>query len=456
MNTLHKLKMRGKKHSILPRTLALTLAIATMTPALAADRANAPDLKTMQQQVAQLKQQLQAMEQKVDDAVADAARANHQVEVVKASVDQTKANVSAVNANALNALMAPESSDVKFRFAGGVTADYGISSHGSPGSPNSTFTGGTFLPIFLMTYKDLLAVEAHMEVVNDGAATSTSLEYAQLDLFLNDWATLVTGKFLNPIGQFQEGLHPAWINKLPDRPAGFVESGGGEPLSEVGVQLRGAFPIGSATADYAIYAGNGPQLQPDGLSLAGYSQDNNNNKSFGGRLGLRPIPYLDLGISAMRSKVASNAPDVLSGTPGSQASHNLYDVDFAFTPPYVDIRGEYIHAKLNPIVFDDQSGAPSDLVPSTTWKMWYLQGAYRLAGVSSNAVLGKLELVGRLSQSTISGGVMDWRLLNEKRETLGLNYWWSPSLVSKIAFEHKRFQNNTNDNLLRLQMAYGF
>lgn len=450
------MKKKGKNHSILLKAVALSLAIATMTPAFAADRANAPDLKALQKQVEQLKQQLQAMEQKVNDAVADTARANDKVQAVKASVDQAKANASAANANALNALAAPDSSDVKFRFAGAVTANYGISSRGSSEAPNSTFTGGSFLPIFLMTYKDLLAVEAHMEVTNDGAETSTSLEYAQLDLFLNDWATLVTGKFLSPIGQFQQALHPAWINKLPDRPAGFVEGGGGEPLSEVGVQLRGAFPIGNMTADYAIYAGNGPQLEPDGLSLAGYSQDNNNNKSFGGRLGLRPIPYLDLGISAMHSKVVSNAPDVMSGTPGSNASHDLYDVDFSFTPPNVDIRGEFIHSKLNPVLFDDQSGAPPSVVPSTTWKLWYVQGAYRLSGISSNAVLGKLELVTRLSQSTISGGTEDWRSFNEKRETVGLNYWWSPSLVGKVAFEHKDFQNRPSYNLLRLQMAFGF
>ncbi len=158
----------------------------------------------------------------------------------------------------------------------------------------------------------------------------------------------------------------------------------------------------------------------------------------------------------MRSQVASNAAMVMSGMAGANASHNLYDVDFSFTPPNVDVRGEYIHAKLNPVLFDDQSGAPPSMVPSATWKMWYLQGAYRLAGISSDPILGKLELVSRLSQSTISGGLIDWRMLNEKRETLGVNYWWSPTLVSKLAIEHRRFQNESSDNLLRLQMAFGF
>lgn len=457
------MKTHVNRRSSVARVIALSLAVAASTPALAASSQVAPDLKALQSQVEQLKQQLKAMEKKVDDAVTAAASANQQVEVVKDNVARANSNASIANANALNAMVAPENPDIKFRFAGAVVADYGLSSHASQGmgmgpagsNSNSTFTGGSFMPIFLLKYKDLLEVEAHMEVMNMGGETSTSLEYAQLDLFLNDWATLVTGKFLSPIGQFQQALHPGWINKLPDRPAGFVEGGGGEPLSEVGVQLRGAFPIGNMTADYAVYIGNGPQMEPDGLSLAGYSQDNNNNKSFGGRLGLRPLPHLDLGISAMHSQVASNAM-LMPGAGGSSASHNLYDADFSYTPPNVDIRGEYIHAKLAPIMFDDQLGTPPAVAGSTTWKMWYLQGAYRLAGISSNTTLGKFEIVSRLSQSKISGGMMDWRMSNEKRETVGLDYWWGPTLVSKIAFEHKTFQYQLSDNLLRLQMAFGF
>ncbi len=448
----------------LTRAIALSLAVAVSTPVFAAGRKEAPDLKAMQHQVEQLKKQLMVMEQKVDAAVTEAAAANQQVKAVKDNVARANNNASIANANALNAMVAPENPDIKFRFAGSVAADYGLSSRASQGmamgpggsNPKSTFTGGSFMPIFLLKYKDLLEVEAHMEVMNMGAETSTSLEYAQLDLFLNDWVTLVTGKFLSPIGQFQQALHPAWINKLPDRPAGFVEGGGGEPLSEVGMQVRGAFPIGNMTADYAVYVGNGPQMQPDGLSLSGYSQDNNNNKSFGGRFGLRPIPHLDVGISAMHSEVASNAVTMASNMAGSSASHNLYDVDFSYTPPNVDIRGEYIHARLAPILFDDQTGAAPALVPSAAWKMWYLQAAYRLAGISSDPALGKLEIVSRISQSKVSGGIMDWRMFNEKRATVGLDYWWSPTLVGKIAFEHKIFQYQPSDNLLRLRMAFGF
>ncbi|MEO6075339.1 MAG: DUF5320 domain-containing protein, partial [Dokdonella sp.] len=88
-------------------TCVLAMAVVTSLAAHFAV-AKEPDLNALQQQVAQLKEQLQAMEQKVNDAVADAARANQQVEVVKATVDQTNANASAANTNALNALNAPD------------------------------------------------------------------------------------------------------------------------------------------------------------------------------------------------------------------------------------------------------------------------------------------------------------------------------------------------------------
>lgn len=454
------MKTRVKKRSGLAIAVAVSLAMMASTDAFATGKTDSPDLKAMQQQVEQLKQQLQAMEQKVNDALAQAANANQQMQVVQDSVAQANSNALTANTNALTAIEAPENADVKFRFAGAVAADFATSSRGSGGmgSPGakSTFTGGSFMPIFLLKYKDLAEVEAHLEFMNMGGETSTSLEYAQIDLFLNDWATVVVGKFLSPIGQFQQSLHPAWVNKLPDRPAGFVEGGGGEPLSEVGVQVRGAFPIGNMTADYAVFAGNGPQLGEEGLALEGNSHDNNNNKSFGARFGLRPIDHLDLGISAMHSEVASNAAMVMPGMFGSSASHDLYDFDFSYTPPNVDIRGEYIHGRLKPVWFDDQSGEEPSLLPTSTWKLWYLQGAYRFAGITSNPTLGKFEVVSRLSQSKVSGGTMDWQMLNEKRVSVGLNYWWSPTLVSKIAYEHKNFEYTPADNLLRMQMVFGF
>jgi hypothetical protein len=59
--------------------------------------------------------------------------------------------------------------------------------------------------------------------------------YAQIELFLNDWAMAVAGKSMSRIGQFQQSLRPALVNQLPGRPADFIAASGGEPLSGVGV-----------------------------------------------------------------------------------------------------------------------------------------------------------------------------------------------------------------------------
>ena len=103
------------------------------------------------------------------------------------------------------AALADDNTDIKYRLSGSVVANWADSTSGM--MPN-TFAGGAFMPVFLVRDKNLLQLEAHVEVANYGNETETSLEYAQLDLFLNDYMTLVAGKILSPIGQFQQAIHP--------------------------------------------------------------------------------------------------------------------------------------------------------------------------------------------------------------------------------------------------------
>ena len=51
--------------------------------------------------------------------------------------------------------------------------------------------------------------------IDDAGETETNLEYLTIDWFINDYMALIAGKFLSPIGQFRQNLHPSWINKLP-------------------------------------------------------------------------------------------------------------------------------------------------------------------------------------------------------------------------------------------------
>ncbi|NII11197.1 hypothetical protein [Oleiagrimonas sp. C23AA] len=427
--------------------VALMAALSLSPLAHARPDTTAPpaDLKQLRQEVQMLKQRLQVVEQQLQQATATSKQA---------SVDSKEAREEAERARtATAAIAAPENPDIKFRLSGTVVANYTAT---DSKMMHDTFTGGSFMPIFLVRYKNLMELEAHMEVSNNGNETETSLEYAQLDLFLNDWSTLVAGKFLSPIGQFQQAQHPPWINKLPDRPAGFVEGGGGEPLSTVGVQLTGAFPVGHATADYAVFVGNGPQMTDEGLTLEGFSQDNNANKSVGARIGLRPWVGVNMGLSAMHAQVPTNV-DGWTGA-GTSAAYDLVDADFAWTPDNGEIRGEYIHSRLDPVFFDDGTGAAPFLTQRSRWNMWYLQGAYRLGALlgGDNPYLRNVELIVRRSHRQVDGGTEDWRFDNENRWTLGVDYWFGPTLVGKLAYERKTFQVRPDDNVIRAQLALGF
>ncbi len=116
---------------------------------------------------------------------------------------------------------------------------------------------------------DKFMMESELEIsVNSEGESEVELEYAALDWFLHDNATLVAGKFLSPIGQFRQNLHPSWVNKLPAAPIGFGQ-GGAAPWADIGVQLRGGLKAGNTLMNYAVFVSNGPELKADEHGNAG-------------------------------------------------------------------------------------------------------------------------------------------------------------------------------------------
>src|SRR5262249_60546661 len=92
---------------------------------------------------------------------------------------------------------------------------------------------------------------------------------AQVDWFVTDWLTVVAGRFITPIGFFNERLNHEWINKLPDVPLMFRQV---SPLVNTdGIQLRGAFYPTSlpVKVEYSIYGGNGYQLTATPTGIGG-------------------------------------------------------------------------------------------------------------------------------------------------------------------------------------------
>lgn len=136
----------------------------------------------------------------------------------------------------------------------------------------------------------------------DGA-TEVGLEYATVGWLFSDYATLVAGRFLSPLGNFRQNLHPAWINRrMASEPAGFGHDGAA-PSGELGVQLRGGWsstPVGRL--NYPLFIGNGPELEAgeDGLMAVmteGVARDLDGGKVVGARLGWLPVTTIEAGIS---------------------------------------------------------------------------------------------------------------------------------------------------------------
>jgi len=304
------------------------------------------------------------------------------------------------------------------------------------GSENGTFALGSFSPIFHYQYKDLLMLEAELELTyNANGETETALEYAALDLFLNDNATLVAGQFLSPIGQFRQNMHPAWINKMPSMPLGFHDDGA-IPLSEMGVELRGGFPVGMHRGNYAVYVGNGPRLVNNAGELEvqteGNNQDQNQNKTVGGRIGYLPLSNLEIGLSAAVGQ---------ANLPGEDnRDYKVADVDFALQPSsLVELRGEYVKTKVGELA--------SSVIPEEhTWTASYVQASHKFASTAWEAVVR----YGKFDRPDATQ--------NQKQTAVGVNYLFASNVIAKLAYEFNKGEAGTNADKDRVvaQLAYGF
>ena len=311
-------------------------------------------------------------------------------------------------------------------------------------SDQETFNEVGFNPIFHYQYKDMLLFETELEIqVNEEGEADFGLEYANMNYFVNDNITIFGGKFLSPVGYFIQNLHPAWINKFPSKPPGFQEEAGAAPVSDVGMGVRGAFPIGATKANYALYVGNGPRLELneagdeiESIVVTGGTTNPSNKKLIGGRFGLLPAPHLEIGVSAATSKVA-----VVDSTDAIEPdrSYSVLGVDFAYKMNALDVRGEYIESKVGDLA---ASVAPE----GGTWKAWYLQGAYRIPNT-------KWEPAIRFGEYTSPHADQ-----SHKQQAVSMNYWFTSNIVGKIAYEfNSGLADTPNDsNRLVMQFGYGF
>ena len=332
----------------------------------------------------------------------------------------------------------------EFRNAGSTRHFAGYAEVGYTDAKRSTglFDVARFNPAFHYQYKDLVLLDAELEIAaaEDGT-TETGLELATINVLLHDYVALYAGKFNSGIGQFRQNLHPGWINRLPSTPVGFGHDQAA-PTSEVGAGVRGAVPLGSMRATYDVWVGNGPRLELNGagdeiemIESEGATGNPSGKKVWGTRLGLLPLPKLEVGVSAARGDVAAEVAGVVEAT---VRDYRVFGLDAAYQWGGLDLRAETVEQKVG----DD----PSSVAPAGgRWKAYYTQAAYRLSPTNWEGVVRYSKLTTPHSDQ------------NQKQWAAGVNYWFAPNLVAKVAYEFNKglADTPTDADRLLLQLAYG-
>lgn len=429
--------------------IVTSLSVIALAPFLAAPPAQAQTAEELAGRIDRMEQDLQAMRLELSRALQETAKAQQEATAAKNEAAAAGKDARAQDYAASN-----------WHFAGYAHTSFLASD--LPG--HDSFLAGGFNPVFHYQYQDLVMFEGELEFeTNSTGGTNTELEYASIDVFAHDNLTVVAGKFLSPLGRFQEDLHPAWINKMPDRPAGFSNAAGAFPLSEVGLMLRGGATIDPVMVNYSVYAGNGPQVELTGgelekVSFEGVGEDDDNgNKAVGGRFGILPIPGLEVGGSFLVSSIDGKNEGVSGGT--SSGDFAWYGADLSYTRYGADLRFEWFTSQLDSFFSQTAAATATGLVPTTDWEAWYAQLAYRLNELTDDPIVGNFEPVVRYGQFDIEGfGNFVTNGEQEDRLSVGLNYWFTPSLVVKNAASWRDFRNAgaANGMEYRVQLAYGF
>jgi len=418
------------------RVLVAAIAGAMPLTAVAAD-----NVKSLSKEVEQLKKEISELRALVQQQRQQAATKQEVQQVKKQAA--TKEEVKQVQNQVKQVKSESEHSEMLSRNSLVHLGGYGAVGYSNRTNDTRGFSMVNFNPIFHYQYKDLVFLESELETsVEQDGSTDVALEYGNINLLLGDHLTLFGGKFLTPIGFFFQNLHPAWINKFPSRPPGWGDAGSAAPESDVGLGIRGGFRWGDQRLTYALYGGNGPRLELNDtgdeieqIEAEGSTSNPSKRPTIAGRIGYRPIPQLDIGVSAGWGKVAISE----SGMTEPRRSYSVYDADIEFKHRGLDLLAEYVQQHVGD---QDQSVAPT----GGTWKAWYAQASYRIPGTKFEPVL---------RYGDHKSPHQDQRL---KQWGLGLDYWFSASAVAKVGYEINSGEaGTTNDeNRLLLQLGYGF
>lgn len=432
---------------------AFFTTILLLTPVLALGEAT--EIEELQVELKALKAKVEGLEQRLAEAEA---REGESVQLVP----EEMATVTAE----------PVIPDSVVHLAG-----YGAATYSDVDGMEDGFGDVLFAPIFHYQYKDKVLFEAELEIeVDDDGQTETALEYVTVDMLLGNSTALVAGKFLSPLGQFTQNLHPTWINKLPTAPPGFGH-GEAAPLSDLGAQLRGGFKAGGGLFNYAVYAANGPRLELEheeggedgddhedaqfyllsedddheepgeheeeefeihGIESEGFVGNDDGELVFGGRIGYLPVPNFEIGLSAAFGEVGLYGPE------GFMAQEPTHDYEALGADLYWRIhdmvfRAEYIQQEVDA---EEHSVVPGKVETDA----WYAQASYRPPGSPWEGVLRYADY------SALE------RHNDQEQFAFGINYLFTETFLVKLSYQDNDGEAGSLADADRwiMQVAYGF
>lgn len=403
------------------------LAFWSAQPGFSADDAR---IQALERQIAQLQQQTQSMQGELQALKTQRAPEVAPVGSVAAVSEEAQAESNVVVTGY---------ADVLFQKKEGV---------------DGTFMVGHYNPIFLYRFGDRLLAEAELEIEprrspGEESELEFALEYLTIDYTLCDYMTLIAGKFLLPVGVFNEKIHPAWINKLPSKPLPYAKHM--LPDTQIGIQGRGAIHAGDAVISYTLLGSNGPTsvieeevetvggvevtTEEESLELEdGNFQDNNGNKAVGGR-GAIFYPFdrfsAEVGLSGLIGNY-DNAGDLAY-------SAIVIDGELHALENLLEIRSEGLFTKEETLTGEiDRTG-------------FYVQAAYKLAAIDA-PIISSTELVFRYSLIRSDAANAD-----QDQFSIGGNYYFTNTFIGKVAYDFNEGDTSSADaDMFNIQLAYGF
>ncbi len=285
-----------------------------------------------------------------------------------------------------------------------------------------------FEPIFLYKLTDKFLFESEIEAEIEDGGQAFNLEYAQLLYMVSDYLTIGAGRMLNPVNYFGMNIHPAWINKLADKPFFIHEDTKLLAPQVIGFQARGAFAMGASRINYAAYYSNGPILDT-ATGRLNYDNfgDNNKDKGIGGRIGFVPVPYLEIG-AGMETALVGDEESAYKDVRSTTTTFDLnFKKQFVSLKSTITAHGQYITRKIdNPnvgvLTYDNSASGG------------YGEIALRPDGIE-NKLFKNLEVAFRYDWFTPAEN--DPENAELTRTAIGFNYWITPSTVIKFNFENK-------------------